>query len=97
MLSAIDLVLNRNYESRLLASDEKIDATPFSAQLASLQTRPINLNRAVLISPLLKTAMPFEAPRYDLVDAMTNLPSQAAIAAGPGVPVAASGPPPSGS
>ncbi len=41
----------------------------------------INLNRAVLISPLLKTAMPFEAPRYDLVDAMTTLPSQAAIAA----------------
>ena len=41
----------------------------------------INLNRAVLISPLLKTAMPFEAPRYDLVDAMTMLPSQAAVAA----------------
>jgi carboxypeptidase C (cathepsin A) len=41
----------------------------------------INLNRVVLISPLLKTAMPFDAPRYDLTGAMTLLPSQAAVAA----------------
>ena len=41
----------------------------------------INLNRAVLISPLLKTTLPPEDSRYNLVSSMTMLPSQAAIAA----------------
>jgi len=41
----------------------------------------INLNRAVLISPLLKTTLPGEDVRYNLVSMMTMLPSQAAIAA----------------
>jgi carboxypeptidase C (cathepsin A) len=44
----------------------------------------INLNRAVLISPLLKTALPPESARYNLVSSMTILPSQAAIAASHG-------------
>jgi len=41
----------------------------------------ININRAVLISPLLKTALPGADSRYNLVSTMTLLPSQAAIAA----------------
>lgn len=44
----------------------------------------INLNRAVLISPLLKTTLPSEDVRYNLVSSMTMLPSQAAIAAAHG-------------
>lgn len=44
----------------------------------------INLNRAVLISPLLKTTLPPEDARYNLVSSMTMLPSQAAIAAAHG-------------
>ena len=41
----------------------------------------INLNRVVLISPLLKTTLPSADSRYNLVSTMTMLPSQAAIAA----------------
>lgn len=41
----------------------------------------INLNRAVLISPLLKATLPPAESRYNLVSMMTLLPSQAAIAA----------------
>jgi carboxypeptidase C (cathepsin A) len=44
----------------------------------------INLNRAVLISPLLKTTLPPESARYNLVSSMTMLPSQAAVAASHG-------------
>ena len=44
----------------------------------------INLNRAVLISPLLKTTLPPEDTRYSLVSTMTMLPSMAAIAAAHG-------------
>ena len=41
----------------------------------------INLNRAVLISPLLRTTLPADDARYNLVGMMTMLPSQAAVAA----------------
>lgn len=41
----------------------------------------INLNRAVLISPLLKSNLPPDDARYGLEGMMTMLPSQAAIAA----------------
>lgn len=41
----------------------------------------INLNRAVLISPLLKTSLPPDDARYGLEGMMTMLPSQVAIAA----------------
>jgi carboxypeptidase C (cathepsin A) len=44
----------------------------------------INLNRAVLVSPLLKTTLPPEDARYSLVSTMTMLPSMAAIAAAHG-------------
>lgn len=44
----------------------------------------INLNRAVLISPLLKTSLPPDDARYGLEGTMTLLPSQAAIAAAHG-------------
>ena len=44
----------------------------------------INLNRAVLISPLLKTSLPADDARYNLVGMMTMLPSQAAVAAAHG-------------
>lgn len=44
----------------------------------------INLNRAVLISPLLKTSLPPDDARYGLEGMMTMLPSQAAIAAAHG-------------
>lgn len=44
----------------------------------------INLNRAVLISPLLKTSLPADDARYGLEGMMTMLPSQAAIAAAHG-------------
>ena len=44
----------------------------------------INLNRAVLISPLLKTDLPSDDARYNLVGMMTLLPSEAAIAAAHG-------------
>jgi carboxypeptidase C (cathepsin A) len=44
----------------------------------------INLNRAVLISPLLKTNLPPDDARYGLEGMMTMLPSQAAVAAAHG-------------
>lgn len=44
----------------------------------------VNLNRAVLISPLLKSALPADDARYGLEGMMTMLPSQAAIAAAHG-------------
>lgn len=44
----------------------------------------INLNRAVLISPLLKSSLPPDDARYGLVGMMTLLPSQAAMAAAHG-------------
>jgi len=44
----------------------------------------INLNRAVLISPLLKTSLPPDDTRYGLEGMMTMLPSMAAIAAAHG-------------
>jgi carboxypeptidase C (cathepsin A) len=52
----------------------------------------INLNRAVLISPLLKTTLPADDARYNLVGMMTMLPSQAAIAAAHGRSVLPSDP-----
>ncbi len=53
------------------------------AALSKLLTEEydINLNRVVLISPLLKTTLPLADSRYSLVSMMTTLPSQAAIAA----------------
>jgi len=44
----------------------------------------VNLNRVVLISPLLKASIPPADSRYDLVGMMTTLPSYAAIAAAHG-------------
>lgn len=44
----------------------------------------INLNRAVLISPLLKATLPPADSRYDLMGAMTVLPSLVTIAAAHG-------------
>jgi carboxypeptidase C (cathepsin A) len=44
----------------------------------------ININRAVLISPLLKTTLPPADSRYNLVSSMAMLPSLAAIAAAHG-------------
>jgi carboxypeptidase C (cathepsin A) len=44
----------------------------------------INLNRAVLISPLLKSTLPPDDSRYGLVGTMTLLPSLAAVAAAHG-------------
>lgn len=44
----------------------------------------VNLNRAVLISPLLKTTLSPEGARYNIVSSMTMLPSQAAVAAAHG-------------
>lgn len=41
----------------------------------------INLNRAVMISPALRAALPGFDSRYGLISTMTMLPSQAAIAA----------------
>jgi carboxypeptidase C (cathepsin A) len=46
-----------------------------------MESYDINLNRAVLISPLLKSALPPDDARYSLVGMLTMLPSQAAIAA----------------
>lgn len=56
------------------------------AALSSLLMKDydININRAVLISPLLKTTLPPEDSRFDLVSMMTMLPSEAAIAAAHG-------------
>lgn len=44
----------------------------------------INLNRAVLVSPLLKTTLSPDGARYNVVSSMTMLPSQAAVAAAHG-------------
>lgn len=44
----------------------------------------LNLNRAVLISPLLKSSLPPDDARYGLEGMMTMLPSQVAIAAAHG-------------
>jgi len=49
-----------------------------------MEAYDINLNRAVLISPLLKTSLPQDDARYGLEGMMTMLPSQAAIAAAHG-------------
>ena len=44
----------------------------------------INLNRAVLVSPLLKTTLPPDGARYNVVSSMTMLPSLVAVAASHG-------------
>jgi carboxypeptidase C (cathepsin A) len=49
-----------------------------------MESYDINLNRAVLISPLLKSNLPPDDARYGLEGMMTMLPSQAAVAAAHG-------------